>query len=262
MPSPQPIPGRCGRKKPNGYCMQYPMKGTPPGKPYCRQCLPGGRGHTVEKVMHRAKVVMELEKWQLSTQPTDIDPDETILRLLSQSVARANLYAVKLHEAFTHGQKLQALLRAQADGEQLSDEDTASLQASRERLDWIFNTGGISALIGHTWSMNPKGQRYATGEEIRALARLEIEERKLAASFAKVASQRNIAQRQLDIAEAQGAALVAVVFASLRALGLDPDDLTVREIVTAQLAAVGSGQAAIASGPVAYVDGRTPPGGP
>jgi len=240
MPSPQPLPGRCGRKGNKGFCQKWPIKGAT----FCRDHIIG-RGNTVEKVLHRSRVMMDLEKWQVSTQTTDVDPDEIILRLLSQAVARADLYAAKLHEAFTHGQKLRELLTRQSDGETLTEVETAALLAARDRLDWIFNTGGISALIGHTWSMNPKGQRYATGEEIRALARLEIEERKLAASFAKVASQRNIAQRQLDIAEAQGAALVAVVFASLRALGLDPDDLTVREIVTAQLAAVGSGQAAI-----------------
>lgn len=64
----------------------------------------------------------------------------------------------------------------------------------------------------------------------------------MATNLAKIASQRNIAERQIQLAAAQGAAIYAVVFASLQALGVSPDDLTVREIVTAQLSAIGSGR--------------------
>lgn len=231
-----PLPNRCGYKLKNGkFCTNHPMHGMK----HCRMHL---RGRTAEAARVRARATVELQKWQVSPQPTNVDPDETILQLLAQSVARADLYAQKLHQAFEYGEKLQALLRRQTDGETLTDSETAELQKHRDRLDWIFTSGGISALIGHTWSSTPRGQRYATGEEIRALARIEIEERKLAGSFAKIASQRNIAERQIQLAAAQGAAIYAVVFASLRALGVSPDDLTVREIVTAQLSAIGSGR--------------------
>jgi hypothetical protein len=214
------------------YCEQWPIIGSK----WCRT-------HVVDlaEARSRRNVVVELEKWQVSTQTTAIDPDETILRMLSQSVARADLYAAKLHEAYETGQRLQTLLRRQNDGDTLTDVEADELQQHRNRLEWIFETGGITALIGHTWAQTPKGQRFATGEEIRALARLEIEERKLAANFAKIASQRNIAERQIRLAEAQSAAVLSVVYGSLRALGLSPDDLQVREIVYQQLTAIGSG---------------------
>lgn len=235
MPSSEPIPGKCGHKVKQGFCTNYPIQGL-------RCCRTHIRGMTVSEAFRRAGVIMELEKWQLSTQKTDIDPDETILRMLSQSVARADLYARKLHESYTANERLQTLLRRQTDGEQLTDIEAAELRKHRERLAWIFETGGIASLIGHTWAQTPKGQRYATGEEIRALARLEITERQMATNLAKIASQRNIAERQIQLAAAQGAAIYAVVFASLQALGVSPDDLTVREIVTAQLSAIGSGR--------------------
>lgn len=183
---------------------------------------------------------MELAKWQLTTQDIGLDPGETMLRLLSQSVARADYYAAKLAEAVQHGDRLQELAKRQAAGQTLDDNEVDELRQHTSKLDHIFTTGGLSALIGHTWAMTQKGQKYATGEEIRALAKLETDERKLAGHFAKTAASMGIAEREIRIREQLGAMIFTVVAGSLTALGVTWDEIQVREIVQGQLAAAAS----------------------
>ena len=65
----------------------------------------------------------------------------------------------------------------------------------QDEVDTIVNgpAAGASGLVGHKFGINPQsGERYATGEEIRALALLEGEERDRCAQLAKQAHDMGI----------------------------------------------------------------------
>lgn len=232
MPSPEPTPGRCNaRCRGGGYCTGKIVPGT------SRCGYQPHQGVTKEETQAKRALALELEKWLLTQQPTDgVDPADLVLKALAQSAARADWYALKLAQAVAHGDRLQELARRTAAGLELSDDETVELREHANRLDQIFAVGGLSALVGHTWAMTQKGQKYATGEEIRALAKLEADERKFLVQTAKIAAAMGIAERDIRIREQLGAAVFAAVIGSLRALGVETDTVDVLTIVQGQLA--------------------------
>jgi hypothetical protein len=152
------------------------------------------------QVRAKANVRAEIDAWGL----TDVheDPGEVLLRLVTQSAARVRLYSRLLQEAYDAAERLQ---KSQVgDLESNAIDRAGGSQHALEDLDRIFNTGGISALIGHTWGAVKDVGVYATGEAIRGLADLEMKERKLCAEFATKAIAAGLAERQVRLAEAQG----------------------------------------------------------
>ena len=100
-------------------------------------------------------------------------------------------------EAFDAAERLS---QSRDGGEILDDETRGAIsQTARRDLDRIFLTGGVSALIGHTYGAVKDFGVYETGEAIRGLAKLEAEERDRCANFATKAIAAGIAERQVRI---------------------------------------------------------------
>jgi predicted hydrolase (HD superfamily) len=78
----------------------------------------------------------------------------------------------------------------------------------------------VQSLIGGTYSATPTGRVYQTGEAIRGLVQLEMQERKLCADFASKAVAAGLAERQVRMAERQGQAVIEAITVALDAAGL------------------------------------------
>lgn len=252
MPSDTPTPGRCGAKlRHGGYCTQRPIGGTI----RCRS-HPGRIGIAGAKA--KGQVVLELAKWGLGD--AHVDAPELMLRLVSQSAARVELYGTLLGQAFAAAEELREAHRANKlvmtpdeterggfdggeDGEPFTE--SPELQAARLRIERVFSTGGVGALIGVKLDADRFGRVYAVEEGIRGLAKLESDERDRCANFVRIAIGAGLAERQVRLAEAMAVQLVAVVFGVLEDLGVSGDDLRVREVVSQRLLAIGSGSPAV-----------------
>lgn len=209
MPAP-----RCNGTKSDGT----PCRGwRVPGSDKCRRHLPNPDARA------NAAVRAEVLKWGLGD--TKIDPGEMLLRLISQSAARVEWLAGLMAEAWDAAERLKKAHEAHqlviAPPEPDVDEEgnerplPPAVQAAMTDLDRIFTLGGVAALIGHTYSVSNSGSLYATGEAIRALARLEAEERDRCAGWCVKAIAAGLAERQVKAAEEavrqQGKAIAEVL---------------------------------------------------
>lgn len=125
-----------------------------------------------------AAVRAELAKWTLGTD--NIDPAKTLLQLLSQSKTRVEQYATRLA--------------------QLVDEHGGDL---------------AEAMVDESYVMSESGALQKVGEYIRGLATLEAQERDRCANFARLAIGAGIAERQVRLAEQQGALMATFMRAVL-----------------------------------------------
>lgn len=160
------------------------------GSDKCRNHLPNPAAR--KKAMVRA----ELASWGLGD--TKVDPGEVLLRLVSQSAARAAFYASLLEEQYQRA-------------DQGDDETTLPKR--------------IAVLVGRTFALNRDGQPVPISEAIRALVQLEGEERDRCCRFAEKAVAAGLLERQVRLAEAQGALIADVLRAVLGdpRLGLSVD---------------------------------------
>jgi hypothetical protein len=145
------------------------------GKQCKAKAIAGGtvcrwHGGGAKQVKAKAAVRAELLSWGVTDQT--IDPGTQLLRLVTQSAARAEMYA----------QELKALV-----------DESPSLR---------------EALVAETWSATEQGDLYKTGEYIRGLAQLEAQERDRCASFCTKAVAAGLMKQQADLAKAQGELLV------------------------------------------------------
>jgi hypothetical protein len=90
---------------------------------------------------------------------------------------------------------------------------------------------GIGALISE--KTGPQGNPM--GEEVRALVRMEAEERKKASELALKAVAAGIAQRQVELAQREAQIMISGMMAFAKAMGFDPSDMAVREKISASL---------------------------
>lgn len=148
----------------------------------------------------KAMVRAELERWGLGD--AKVDPGEVLLRLVSQSAARAEFLAQLLAEQYD---------RVDA------GEDTTTLPKR------------LSVLVGRTFALNRDGQPVPIAEAVRALVQLEGEERDRCANFATKAVAAGLLERQVQLAERQGALIADVLRAVLGddRLGLSQDQLAI-----------------------------------
>lgn len=197
---------------------------TTAGNPCKNSAIRGGtvclaHGGRAPRVRDRAAVRAELQDWGLGD--TTMDPGDVLLRLVSQSAARAERYARLLEEAYDAAERLKTAHAAGQVFETAEEfEETAAAQRARDDLRRIFNTGGISALIGNTYGDSKTGGIYATGEQIRGLADLEAKERDRCANFAAKAVAAGLAKRQVELAERQGALIASLINAVFDELDL------------------------------------------
>lgn len=182
---------RCTGHKKNGE----PCKGwRHPGSTVCKRHLPNPQARA------NAAVRAEVMRWGLDA--VTVDPGETLLKLVSQSAARAQRYADELEELVGESASLREALVAQAYGE-----------------------------------FGP------VGEYVRGLATLEAQERDRCATFAAKAIAAGLAERQVRLAERQGALIADVLRAVLSdaTLGLsDEQRRAAPDVIRRHLAAVAS----------------------
>jgi hypothetical protein len=123
------------------------------------------RGCATVKV--KAAIRAEVLNWGLGD--TTVDPGELLLRLVTQSVARAEHHSRLLQEAFEAAERLKqahdAGMQIDAPGDELAD----TAETARRDLDRIFNTGRVAALVGNTYGAAEDVGGYVTGEAIGAL---------------------------------------------------------------------------------------------
>lgn len=143
-------------------------------------------GGTAPQVRARAAVRAEVARWVLGD-PVD-DPGEVLLRLVTQSRIRVDRYAVALAE------------RCAVEGVTLED-----------------------VLVGDSYSLGDDGRPVKVGEYIRGLVRLENEERDRLSMFAAKAIAAGLEERQVRLAERQGAMLVQLLTAVSERLELSAD---------------------------------------
>ena len=209
-------------RPPAGPCTGHNRRGEPCGN-HARvgATVCPSHGGNAPHVKAKAAVRAEVLRWGLGD--TTVDPGETLLRLVSQSAARAEHYARLLADAYDAAERLKTahetgkLLKA---GARDGDGDSAGVQQAKADLDRIFNTGGVAALVGTTYSSSNTGSLYATGEAIRGLAKLEAEERDRCAGFAVKAIAAGLAEREVRIAEREAAAFFDVIEAALAGAGV------------------------------------------
>jgi hypothetical protein len=161
--------------------------------------------------------------WSWGLGDTTFDPGEVLLRLVTQSAARAERCALLLEEAYEAAERLKqahdAGMQIEAPGDELAD----PAETARRDLDRIFNTGGVAALVGSTYGAAKDVGVYVTGEAIRGLADLEAKERERCANFASKAVAAGLAERTVRVAERQGQLMVEMVQAALREVDLSPE---------------------------------------
>jgi hypothetical protein len=177
----------------------------------------GASPHVASKAAVRAGVM----SWGLGD--SHVDPGEVLLRLVTQSVAPAEMYARLLQEAFDAAERLKQAHEAGQNVEALGDENADTAETARRDLDRIFNTGGVAALVGNTYGAAKDVGVYVTGEAIRGLADLEAKERERCANFATKAIAAGLAERTVRVAERQGQLMVEMVQAALREVDLSPE---------------------------------------
>lgn len=223
VPADDPRPGLCKRRrKDGGQCGARAIAGTD-------SCRKHG-GVAPEVLRAKGAVVVELRRWGLTSQVDLVDPGETLLKLVTQSAARADLYASLLEKAFDAAERLRQ-------AEEAPQSDLLAAETARMDLERVMNTGGVGVLIGHTYAGTQTSGVIATGEKIRGLAELEAQERDRCANFAAKAVAAGLAERMVKLAERQGALLATILVGALEDLGVQAGDERVRAVLGARIAA-------------------------
>lgn len=162
----------------------------------------------------------------------DLSPPEAVIGMYKLAWVRAHFYAGLLEEQF---------LRAQGDqdGDELPAGDPFAFAPG------AGSVGVGAGLIGHTFSADKEQGIFASGEAIRGLVQLEAQERDRVVRFARAAHDMGIADREIRLAEQQGALIAAAVKKILAGLGLSPKQQEiVPQLVPMVLREIASGDAA------------------
>lgn len=158
----------------------------------CR--IHGGQSTDVLKAKGAA-----LSAWRAVPGRQDVTPSEAVMAMLQVSWARFHFYASLLEQQVSDAQG--------STGGGLGDDP---------------DLGPGAGLIGHTRSASPSVGVYVSGEAPRGLTKLEADERDRTVRFAKVAHDMGIADREIRLAEAQGALIAGAISRILDALELSP----------------------------------------
>ena len=140
-----------------------------------------------------------LSAWRATPGVQEVTPSEAVMAMLQLSWARARFYASLLE---------QQVETAQAD--------------SGSGLGGDLDLGPGAGLIGHTRSASPSVGVYESGEAARGLTMLEERERDRVVRYAKAAHDMGIADREIHLAEQQGALIAGAISRILDALELTP----------------------------------------
>jgi hypothetical protein len=143
-----------------------------------------------------------LSAWRAVPGRPGVSPSEAVMAMLHMSWARVHVYAGLLERQVAQAQELDG-------GQGLGGGGDPEL-------------GPGAGLIGHTRSASPSVGVYVSGEAVRGLAGLEAAERDRCVRFAKAAHDMGIADREIRLAEAQGALLAGAISRILDGLELSP----------------------------------------
>jgi hypothetical protein len=221
---------RATSKRTGKQCGNWAIKGGE----VCRN-----HGGAAPAVKAKAVVRAQLMDWRVGDAVDD--PAETLLRLVTQSRKRADLYAHLLQEAFEAAERLKIAHNAGTQIDAPDNELADTAETARRDLDRIFNTGGVAALVGNTHGAAKDVGVYVTGEAIRGLADLEAKERERCAHFASKAVAAGLNERMVRLAERQGELLAQVIRGVLDELGLSPEQKQLAlEVVRRPLVAAAS----------------------
>lgn len=206
-PTRQPDPTRLGRRceehgktectkrrKAGGVCHGAAVAGTDA----CR--MHGGQKGEVLKAKGAA-----LSAWRAVLGRPGVSPSEAVMAMLQMSWARVHLYASLLERQVTDAPAWRVADVPESGG-------TGGLEDPE--------LGPGAGLIGHTRSGVKDIGIFATGEAARGLTLLEEKERDRCVRFAKVAHDMGVADREIRLAEAQGALLAGAISRILDALSL------------------------------------------
>ena len=175
------------KRRPGDHCHASAIRGTDA----CR--IHGGQSTAVMKAKGAA-----LSAWRAVPGVQEVTPSEAVMQMLQVSWARFHLYAGLLEQQVTE---------AQGDGSGLGGSDDPDL-------------GPGAGLIGHTRSGVKDIGIFATGEAARGLTLLEEKERDRCVRYAKTAHDMGIADREIRLAESQGALIAGAITRILDALDL------------------------------------------
>jgi hypothetical protein len=145
------------------------------GKQCKNKAIPGGtvcrfHGGASPHVASKAAVRAEVMAWGLGE--AHDDPGEVLLRLVTQSRKRADLYAHLLQEAFEAAERLKQAHEAGQDIEAPGDELADTAETARRDLDRIFNTGWLPSWATRTEPQKTSGSGRPRGERARAVRQL------------------------------------------------------------------------------------------
>lgn len=181
-----------------------------------KQSRGGGRCHQLAVVgvdacrMHggqKAEVLKAkgaaLSAWRAVPGVQEVTPSEAVMGMLQLSWARSRFYSSLLEQQVTEAQSLEG------GGHGLGDAGDPEL-------------GPGAGLIGHTRSGVKDIGIFATGEAARGLTLLEEKERDRVVRYAKTAHDMGIADREIRLAEQQGALIAGAISRILDALDLSP----------------------------------------
>lgn len=160
-------------------------------------------GKPAAQIRAEGAVRLEVQRWTLrdATSGPFRDPAQVMLALVTQSAERVGLYSTLLMQAY-----------------EATTEPTVPAQVAR--LDGVFATGGVGALVGYKMGATKDGDLYVQEEAIRALVLLEGQERDRCASFATKAIAAGLAERQVKLAEQYGQMMYALMVRSADRAGL------------------------------------------
>ncbi|MER7500476.1 hypothetical protein AB0L05_27840 [Nonomuraea pusilla] len=178
------------KRRPGDRCHASAIRGTNA----CR--THGGQKTEVLKAKGAA-----LSAWRAVPGHQEVTPSEAVMAMLQMSWARVKLYASLLEEQVAEAQE--------TGGAGLGGPEDPEL-------------GPGAGLIGHTRSGVKDIGIFATGETARGLTALEAAERDRTVRYAKAAHDMGIADREIRLAEAQGALIAGAIARILDALELTP----------------------------------------
>lgn len=84
-----------------------------------------------------------------------------------------------------------------------------------------YEIDGASGLVGGTWVAGRAGEGVQSGEQLRGLVKLEMEEKKFLAYLLKEAHGMRIDEQQIELAQGQAAIVSAGLRAAIEAAGPD-----------------------------------------
>ncbi|MFI7468188.1 hypothetical protein [Nonomuraea sp. NPDC049646] len=193
-------------KRTQSRCHALAIRGTNACKTH------GGQRREVLKAKGAA-----LSVWRAVPGRQDVTPSEAVMGMLQLSWARAGFYASLLQRQVEDAQE-------EGGGRGLGDDP---------------ELGPGAGLIGHTRSASPSVGVYVSGEAARGLTKLEADERDRTVRYAKVAHDMGIADREIRLAEAQGALIAGAISRILDALELSPSQQArVSTVVPRELLAI------------------------